>query len=179
MAAFRRVLPLVLALAFCACGGTTVPARSGSAGGASGSLTLSGARSGVVGAGPQRPAADRLPCQAMPEPSMRGGTMPSGTPITLEGEVDFGSGQSQVFLRFLGGLGTSAMPLPGDTQPGSVSVSSASGVSWEAGQSNPASSGTLTLSQAAGGTIRGSVDATLAPSRGASTALHVSGSWVC
>jgi hypothetical protein len=172
------MLLIPFALAAAAIGascGTSQPA-----GGPSGSLSLSGALSGVVSVGPQRPAVDRLPCQPMQEPSLSNGrTMPAGTPITLEGEVDFDSGQSQVFLRFVGGLGASRMPLAGDTQPGSISLSSASGASWEAGQSSPTSSGTLTISQAADGTIHGSVDATLAPSRGSSTTLHVSGSWTC
>ena len=72
------------------------------------------------------------------------------------------------------------MPLGGESGLGMVSVGSASGTSdWEAGQESPTSSGTLTLSQGTAGSIDGSVDATLAPMKGSSTPLHISGGWTC
>jgi hypothetical protein len=100
----------------------------------------------------------------------------------LKGVVDFGSTSPAVVLTFVGAPTTWTLPLPGESRvpgpPGSVGIS-ANGADWWAGQSSPTSSGTLTLSLTGGGTIHGSVDASLAPLRGSSIPLHIAGSWSC
>jgi len=141
--------------------------------GSSGSLTLTGALTGNLAFGAQRSAAG---CPSPGFSSVQGAN-------DLEGEVDFGSGFSEIYLEFAGVPGANTLPFSGETTtpgPRFVTVETASGDSeWYAGQMSPTSSGTLTLSSGTNGSIRGSVDATLAPLRGSSQSLHVSGTWDC
>lgn len=149
-----------------------------------GTLALSGAITATVTAGTQHTGSGCRVISSTPAPPATTPALPATTPVstTLKGEVDFGSGSSAVVLTFFGGPTTWTLPLSGESQvpgpPGAVGIS-ASGADWWAGQSSPTSSGTLTLSVSEGGTIHGSVDASLAPLRGSSTPLHIAGSWNC
>lgn len=138
-----------------------------------GALTLSGALSAALPAGSQDSSAGcRVITQTPPPPA-------TNKTVLLTGEVDFGSGASAVVLRFSGVDGMTKLPLPGESIPGFVEIISGGTADWYAGPSSPASSGFLTLSGSTGGTIHGSVDATLAPMRGSTAPLHVAGSWHC
>ena len=170
---------VALFLASTSCG--AVPASSSGAQGGSvaprGTLTLSGAMTATLTVGTQHTGTGCHVTSSTPPP-------PATNPVstTLTGEVDFGSSSPAVVLTFLGAPTTWTLPLPGESSvpgpPGAVGIS-AKGADWWAGQSSPTSRGTLTLSLTSGGTIHGSVDASLAPLRGSSTPLHIAGSWSC
>jgi hypothetical protein len=161
-------------------GGAATATTSGAQGGSvvpNGTLVLSGAITATVTAGTQQTGLGCRVIDSTPAP-------PATTPIdkSLTGEVDFDHGAALVVLTFSGAATTSTLPLPGELKgpgpPGTVGIS-ANGREWSAGQSSPTSSGTLTLSVSEGGTIHGSVDASLAPLRGSSTPLHIAGNWNC
>lgn len=168
-----RLLPLA-ALAIAACGGPASPSGTTPP---RGSLTLTGAVSEHV--------AQRTPdAQSWCHASMFTPPPPALSPLmtTLEGVVHFGSGSGAVSLHFVGGPGLWELPLPGETTypgpPGSVVVT-VNGRQWSGGQSSPASSGSLILSDGSARSIRGSLNATLAPSSTDAAGLKVVGTWTC
>jgi hypothetical protein len=161
-------------------GGAAPASTPGALGGSvapNGTLALSGAITATVTARTQHTGSGCRVISSTPAP-------PATTPVdkSLTGEVDFDHGTAVVVLTFSGAATTMTLPLPGELKvpgpPGTVGIS-ANGAEWSAGQSSPTSSGTLTLRVSDGGTIHGSVDATLAPLRGSSTPLHIAGSWNC
>jgi hypothetical protein len=142
-----------------------------------GSLTLTGAVGEHV--------AQRTPdAQSWCHASMFTPPPPALSPLmtTLEGVVHFGSASGAVSLHFVGGPGLWELPLPGETTypgpPGSVVVT-VNGRQWSGGQSSPASSGSLILSDGSARSIRGSLNATLAPSSTDAAGLKVVGTWTC
>ncbi len=169
----RMMLLSLAALAITACGGPA--SSSGSA--LRGSLTLTGSVNEHVA---QRTPDAQAWCQAStftpPPPAL------SPLMTTLEGVINFGSGSGAVSLHFVGGPGPWTLPLPGETSypgpPGSVVVT-VNGDEWSGGQSNPGSTGSLTLSGGSGRSIRGSLNATLAPSSTGPAGLKVVGTWSC
>lgn len=175
------LLVLMIAAVLTSCGPASETAPHVGTGNAraipSGTLTLSGAITATVKAATHGDAAGCKVLTFTPPP-------PATTPIdtSLTGQLAFGSGATAMELQFSGAPTTLQLPLPGELTvpgpPGMLSISAA-GATWLAGQDSPTSSGTLTLSQPTGGTIRGVVDATLAPLRGSSGALHVVGDWSC
>ena len=161
------------ALAITACGGPA--SSSGST--PRGSLTLTGPVNEHV--------AQRTPdAQAWCHTSTFTPPPPALSPLmtTLEGVVHFGSGSGAIALQFVGGPGQWTLPLPGGTSntgpPGSVVVT-VNGREWSGGQGSPASNGSLTLSGGSGRSIRGSLNATLAPSSTDPAGLKVVGTWIC
>ena len=169
----RMGLLSLAALAITACGGPA--SSSGST--PRGSLTLTGPVNEHVA---QRTADAQAWCQTStftpPPPAL------SPLMTTLEGVVHFGSGSGAISLHFVGGPGQWTLPLPGETSspgpPGSVVVTINS-VEWSGGQGSPASTGSLILSGGSGRSIRGSLNATLAPNSTDPAGLKVVGTWIC
>ena len=180
-AAVIIAVPVGLSLILRSGGNSAAPATTSGAQGGSvapnGTLALSGAITATATARTQHTGSGCRVISSTPAPPA---TAPVGKSLT--GEVDFDDGSAVVVLTFSGAATTLTLPLPGELKvpgpPGTVGIS-VSGADWSAGQSSPTSSGTLTLSLASGGTIHGSVDASLTPLRGSSTPLHIVGSWFC
>jgi len=174
----RLVLPLgfVVTALLAGCGpaqqtqqSSGAPSASSSGGAAavvSGSLQLSGAIAEQVTTGAQLPSAG---CH------LAGGEPPE----PLLSEVDFGSGPSLIVVQFLGALGTTKMPLPGEGPPAVITVKLASGPEWGAGQDWPDSQGTLTLSRGSDGAVEAQITATFVPVRDATENLQIVGQWQC
>lgn len=156
---YAAVASVALVLAGCSGTAASSPAEKPKS---TGSLQVSGAISGTL-----------------TETASQSGIACTAGNGQFNGTVQFDGDGTRLVLTFLGGPGTTSLPLPGNKPPAIVSIRDSKGATWSAGQVAPTSHGELTLSSGPGTGVQGSLNAALAPGREGASTLEAHGEWVC